>query len=222
MAHAGARNLSKVLPVLTQPDIQSWQAPLVSDARTAAADGQSYTDEELAALEAQARQRGFEAGRLEGLRAGEAEIKARIDRFEILLDNMVRPFEQVEEKVQQELVLLAGAIAEKLVKHELSLNPDLILETIHEAVGALSANARRVSLRLHPEDIELVNLEGEASTGERHWILIEDPHLSRGECLIESDLEFVDASTTARLNELLKQFLNIDTPTPARWPDGGS
>ncbi|HCO59982.1 MAG TPA: flagellar assembly protein FliH [Porticoccaceae bacterium] len=173
-------------------------------------------------MEAQARQRGFEAGRLEGLRAGEAEIKARIDRFEILLDNMVRPFEQVEEKVQQELVLLAGAIAEKLVKHELSLNPDLILETIHEAVGALSANARRVSLRLHPEDIELVNLEGEASTGERHWILIEDPHLSRGECLIESDLEFVDASTTARLNELLKQFLNIDTPTPARWPDGGS
>lgn len=198
-----------MLPALAQVDLPRWETPLVRSGNEENA-SESLTVEELAAIRDEARRQGFEEGQREGLRAGETEIRARVERLEKLLSEMAQPFKKVEQKALEQLVSLAGGIAEKLVRRELNRDPDLILATIQEAVRMLSASVSRVSLRLHPEDLALVNQQADASTRERHWILVEDPYLSRGECLLESDLEFVDASIAARINSVLTQLLDAD------------
>lgn len=198
-----------MLPALAQVDLPRWETPLVRSGNAENA-SESLTVEELAAIRDEARRQGFEEGQREGLRAGETEIRARVERLEKLLSEMAQPFKKVEQKALEQLVSLAGGIAEKLVRRELNRDPDLILATIQEAVRMLSASVSRVSLRLHPEDLALVNQQADASTRERHWILVEDPYLSRGECLLESDLEFVDASIAARINSVLTQLLDAD------------
>ncbi len=106
-------------------------------------------------------------------------------------------------------VRLAAAIAERLVVHELQLNPDVAREMIREALQ-MAAGARK-SLRLHGEDAAL--LGGHAAEVVRVFAacgkaeIVPDNSLTRGSCVIETQHGTIDARLETLLERIVSELL---------------
>lgn len=188
---------------------QRWELPPVVErlvADPAAAPGGPPTVAELEALERQAREEGYAAGRAEGLADAAREREAMVRRFEALLDAAARPLEVLDEATEQELARLATVIARRVVAHELATSPTLIVQAVQQAARALPAATREVRVRVHPDDLAVLR---QHEVAEEHWQLLPDPALAPGDCMLESDRSRLDARLDVRLAAVVDAVLGI-------------
>lgn len=196
-----------MLSGINQPGFALWQAPAVEDEHSA---GAQQSAQELATLDKRNRDNCFEEGRRDGLLAGGEEIQQQVKLCEQMLAAMEKPFEKIDKKVEEELVLLATSIAEAIIKQELTVNPSLIEQVVEQALSALSATAHHVSVRLHPQDIALLNSNQQDGDSPVAWHMLEDASLARGECQVDSSDAFVDATVRSRVDTMVNQLFGID------------
>ncbi len=192
--------------------MQRWTPPTVEGlgpvGRKAVRDKPALpTAEQIQAIEHQARQEGFKAGRAEGLAAGQQAIAEQVHRLQGVMQALARPLEEFDEVVEHELVTLAITIAGQLLRRELKTDPGVIVAVVREALAALPSAARKVTLHLHPDDVAQVREALHVHEDERGWHIEEDPVLSRGGCRVSSETSEVDASVEARLNEIINAVL---------------
>ncbi|MFA7388767.1 MAG: FliH/SctL family protein, partial [Thiohalobacteraceae bacterium] len=115
----------------------------------------------------------------------------------------------------QELVHLALAVAQQLVRRELKADPGQVLAAVRETMAALPLAARNVRLHLHPEDAALVREALSLQDNERGWKIAEDPVLTRGGCKISSDTSQIDASVERRLQQAIANVLGGERDSDA-------
>ncbi|OUS11519.1 hypothetical protein A9Q89_08560 [Gammaproteobacteria bacterium 53_120_T64] len=198
-------NLSKVVRAADGPELSRWQAPNVGQPVR-----ETHTNEELEAIEQQAKAKGYEVGRWEGLEAGHQTVQEGAQRLAELYDEAAHPFRQISENVETELAKLAAAIAKEIVRQELKTQPQLILETVSQACSVLSAAARDIDVHLHPQDVAIVKDGLKDAPPAQHWRIIEDRSLARGECQINSSAEFIDATLQTRIDAIVAGLLSAD------------
>jgi flagellar assembly protein FliH len=192
--------------------IQRWELPPVVDvpvAETGPAQDVAGppTVAELEALERQAREEGFAAGRKEGLASAARERDALVRRLESLLEAAARPLEALDDATEQELARLATVIARRVLAHELSTSPTLIVQAVQQAARALPSATRALQVRVHPDDLAVLR---EHQVAEEHWQLLPDPSLERGDCLLESERSRLDARVETRLAAVVEAVLGVD------------
>lgn len=166
------------------------------------------TAEEIAAITEQAYQEGFqagqhdgfEAGHQEGLASGTAEVVAKVQRLQQIIDTLAAPLAVVDDQVEQELLALVQAIGHQLIRRELQTSPDEIVHVVREAMAVLPSSASNIKVQLHPEDAKLVRELLPGNDEERPWRVIEDPVISRGGCQVVTDRSRVDATLEKRLH----------------------
>ncbi|MBS0388831.1 MAG: flagellar assembly protein FliH [Proteobacteria bacterium] len=170
--------------------------------------------EDLDALEREAWEQGFAAGRNDGRAAALAEqqaqgeaLRERVQRFDGLLNLLARPLAELDEALLRQLATLAGAIARQLVRRELRAQPEQIIAVIRETVSLLPATARDVRIHLHPEDAALVRERLVEPATARAWTLVEDPVITRGGCRISSENSSIDAQVETRLGAAIAAVL---------------
>jgi flagellar assembly protein FliH len=152
-----------------------------------------------------------ERGYAEGLAAGQAEVKRqtaalneRIQRLDAILATLSRPFEDLDDEVEEQLTLLALTVGKQMVRRELRTDPAQVISVIRESVGRLPAAARDVRVHLHPEDAAVVREHlSVPKSGDRAWVVVEDPSLSRGGCVVRTDTSQIDARLDSRLNAIV-------------------
>lgn len=150
---------------------------------------------------------GFQRGREEGLAAGQAEIRARIERLETLLGRFAKPLAEVDAEVEQALVMLASEVAGALLCRELRTDPDALLPMVREALATLGDAEREVALHLHPDDVDRVREEFDANGSPAACRLVADAGLAAGECRLETDAAVIDGRFEARLARVREQLL---------------
>lgn len=165
------------------------------------------TAEQIEAIEHQARQEGFKAGREEGLASARQTIAEQVQRLQGVMQALAQPLEALDEAVEHELVTLAVTLAGQLLRRELKTDPGVIVAVVREALAALPSAARKVTLHLHPDDVALVREALHVHEDERGWHIEEDPVLSRGGCRVSSETSEVDARVESRLNEIINAVL---------------
>jgi flagellar assembly protein FliH len=183
--------------------VQRWSMPNIDGPII----GRRISDVEQKEKERANHERGYH----EGLAAGEAEIKRqsaalneRIQRLDAMLATLSRPLEDLDDAVEQQLTLLALTVGKQMVRRELRTDPGQVIAVIRESVGRLPAAARNVRVHLHPEDAAVVREHLSVPTsGDRAWIVIEDPSLSRGGCIVRTDTSQIDARLDSRLNAIV-------------------
>lgn len=200
----GVMSLSKVVRAA---DVTAWQTPKVGKGR---AQRSEHTDEQIKAIEQQARAKGYEVGRWEGLEAGHSEVMEKARRLAQLYDDAAHPFRLITENIEIELSKLAGAIAREIVKQELNVAPELILEAVNQACSVLSASARNIDVYLNPEDVALVKAALKEEPPAQHWRVVENRRMTRGDCQINSSEEFIDATLQTRIDGLVAGILSAD------------
>src|SRR6185503_20628281 len=91
---------------------------------------------------------------------------------------------------EQNTVRLAGAIAEKLVRRELSRTPEIQLAWLREALE-LVAGEGRVTVHLHPSDYETLGEQAQQLVSRLTKLgtaaIVPDPAIELGGCRVVTD-----------------------------------
>ncbi|MFN7022350.1 MAG: FliH/SctL family protein, partial [Phycisphaerales bacterium] len=132
------------------------------------------------------------AGKLEARDAALAEIRPRLGRIEGAWQAGLDAFEQGREAMlhaaDRDLVRLALLIAERIVKRQILADPSIVLDQLR-AVLAVVARATALAVRVHPDDVPLLEQAMPALAARfgaaRHAELMADPSLDRGSCIAE-------------------------------------
>jgi flagellar assembly protein FliH len=115
-------------------------------------------------------------------------------------------------RADRELVHLAIAMADRIIRREVKSEPELLLVMARVAIERLGERAGAV-VHLHPEDHEAV-LQAAAGRGGSLEI-VADPEVERGGCLIRSAVGLVDAGIDAQIRELSRALLEQDSSEEA-------
>ena len=163
------------------------------------------TADEIEGWRRDAEEEGYRQG-LERARADNAEIQRRLLT---LIDFFEHPLQYLSEEIEQQLTQLAVTLAQQLVRRELKVAPGEIIGLIRDSVNLLPGNARNISIRLHPEDAQLVRnaLSMDTANDEQSWKLVEDPVITRGGCEIVAPPSSINARLESRLSELAASVL---------------
>lgn len=179
--------------------------------------GRSRRLGDLDALEREAWDRGFAAGREAGLAAAREEQQARLGELDRrlqhwaqILELLALPLRELDEQVERQLAALAGAIARQVVRREIRTQPDQIVAVIRETVALLPMATRDVRVHLHPDDAALVRERLREPGAEAAWSVVEDPVLGRGGCRVTTENSTIDARVEQRLGAAIAAVLGDD------------
>lgn len=185
---------------------------------------QAESDVETIRREAQ--EQGFDKGRQDGLRqaaeqiekrAAEIAAKSSRDNLATTLPAMKAAAEALVierdrwlAEWEETAVRLAAAIAERLVRRRLELNPDLARDMIKSALQ-LAAGAPQIKLRLHPDDAAILGehasevVRALAACGDAQ--IVPESALARGSCVVETQHGTIDARLETLLERIVSELL---------------
>lgn len=189
-------------------EVQQQAAELLEDAR-----------KEAAALKTQARQ--------EGLKAAAAEIERRIEdtanqksdeRCKTAIDACQKAVDQLTASTtdwlaewRNQTVEIATKIAEKLVRHEMAAQGELLRVWMEEAIVAMR-DERDVRILVHPDDFAQAGrfLQSLAQTIPHagNATVVPDPQIQPGGCLVRSKHGQLDQQLESQLRRLVEQLSN--------------
>lgn len=148
-----------------------------------------------------ARQIGFREGEAAGRTAAQNEIQPLVERFARTIDELAALRPRLREQAERDLVRLAVAIARRVVRRELTIDPQAITGLVKAALEQLSAG-ERIRVRVHPEDEAAVRsclaAAGRAASVE----VAGDAALERGSAILETERGNLDASAETQLAEI--------------------
>ncbi|MEO8058926.1 MAG: FliH/SctL family protein [Burkholderiales bacterium] len=184
-------------------------------ARAAAEPPKPSAAEQLAVQLRATRQSGYQDGYRDGLVALEAfkqsfasQTTAQVG---LLMQSLTSEMNSLQQDMARTLAVCATHLARQIVRTELSVEPAHVALVAHEALDTLLLSARHITLRVHPDDHALV-LQGAAEAlAARGARLLQDTTITRGGCLVESDIGVIDASIETRWRRATAA-LGVDDP----------
>jgi len=181
----------------------TWSAPLVEEDAVTVSRGQPNEQADLDLLHQQARDEGFTEGRTAGLAAGQQELTEITAALECVFGSLARPLEELDVRVEEEIVALVKAVSRQLVRREFKLDPSHIVGVIREGLAALPLSSDAPVIRLHPQDADIVQQRLSTSDADRAWRIEADPVLQRGGCVIGTAESQIDCRLETRLGRVI-------------------
>ena len=142
-----------------------------------------------------------------GWSAGQQEIQRRTDRYDQLLQALCRPFDELDETVETQLVELSMAVVNSCFDARSSSIPHTFIGVVREAIQLLPIASRHVHVHLHPDDASLVRESLAPAEGEPAWSIVEDPLIAIGGCNVTTENSQIDATVEARLQAAINAVL---------------
>ena len=202
---------------------QRWSPPVVEGSSP----GRARISPAATAAAASAQQ-AQEAGYAAGLARAQAEIQARtaeldrqVARFDGLARQLAHPLKLLDAEVEQVLMSLAVAIGSQLARRALQADPAHLIMLVRDCLKQLPLGTRVVHVRLHPEDAAVMREKLTMPAGDGAWQLTEDPTLTRGGCIVQSEHSTIDARFESRMRALVAHALG-DERADARAAPGAT
>lgn len=154
----------------------------------------------------EARQTGYQDGYRNGLAALEsykqtqaAQMAAYMsDQVGVLASDFHQRLESLEQQLAGRIAGVALELARQVVRSELKQNPEVVVDVAEQALTTLLASARQIVLRLNPDDHGMAQAQLSELLAVRGARMVPDASITRGGCVVESDIAVVDASVEAR------------------------
>lgn len=147
-----------------------------------------------------ARQEGY-ASALEDAREEATLIREEAGK---VLEEAHQKRKKIIQGAQDELLELALKISEKIVEKQIELNRETVIDIVHKAVE--KAVGTSVKVLVAPEDLGLVREHrdklAESLSEEVNLSVEPDGSLKPGDCYVETEKSFVDASVETKLQQV--------------------
>ncbi len=213
--------------VITQGDVpvspMEWRrAPLIPPAspagiyesRQAPDRGQPEATEqskrELEQRTREAYQQGFREGEAAGVQHAGAQMNGRLDdaieRFARAVEELTAWKRKLRHDAESDLVELAMAIARRVLRRELTMDPEALLGLVKAGLDRI--DAREIHrVRVSPEHVAAVSRHL-AAAGQQIEI-VADAALAHGGAVFETSRGVVDASIETQLTEIERGFADL-------------
>lgn len=166
---------------------------------------------ELETLEKEATRIGYAAGEEAGFKAGLGKAQAVRLRVEELIVALERSRSELCERLEAEMLALTVRIAEKVIHREIQADRSALLSVLSAALKEVKDD-ERIVVRVSPADLmalqeilpelrQQLGVLGKLS-------LEEDPEVSSGGCMIETDRCEVDARIEKALQKIEEALTN--------------
>jgi flagellar assembly protein FliH len=214
-------NSSRVIPGPGSSAWQRWNAPSVLTEPSSTQESYNAklpTEQELQALRESAFEEGFAAGRAQGIESGRAETENQARLFKDLMAALAQPFNDLDGRLEEELVALEIALVRQLVRREIRTDPEVVLAAVRESLRALPASSQDIRLVLHPDDATIVRRFLADDQQENNWRITENPGLSRGGCKVLTTTSRIDATVENRLASVISAVFGGERSTDRSNP----
>jgi len=162
-------------------------------------------------LKAEAWESGYQEGYAEGLRASAEEQQALTTRLGALLHDVAADTEGFVRGLEDDVVELALAIAEKVIAREVKTDRQIVLDVVRSALAEIH-DATELRIRCHPDDVALLEPRWESmlprSVAERSE-LVPDDLVEQGGVVVETRIGYVDGQVKTRLNQVVTAFQGV-------------
>jgi len=165
----------------------------------------NFLEEKIQIEKEQAYRSGFEDGK--EIMREEQEIVVQL--FLSLIEELKKQRENYLKSVEIEMVGLSLEIASKVIQQKIKKDEKVILKNLKHALKHL-LDKGRIIVKLNPADLEIVSKYSEelkVAQGLKELILEEDSKVTRGGCLIYSELGHIDARIETQLELIGKALL---------------
>ncbi|MFZ7113240.1 MAG: FliH/SctL family protein [Desulfatiglandales bacterium] len=171
-------------------------------------DDREDLDTQLARLEREAYEKGFEQGQRDGVALEERQIEEKGKQLEALFSKIRDLRKNIYAEAEKEVLQLSTLIAKKIIRKEISLDPQVIARTIRAALEHL-VDKSRLRILINPDDMEevrriLPEIANQAKGGEFH--VVEDHSIERGGCILESGFGRINATLEDQLEMLQEEI----------------
>ena len=169
---------------------------------------QEVVNEQWQAQVHAARQEGYRDGYRDGLVALESFKQSFAQQlagqFGRVMQNFDAELATLEQQIAASVARIATQLARQVVRSELTVQPELVVQVAQDAVNAVLMSARTITVHVNPEDHALINLGAADALDARGARLVGAPSVERGGCLIESDAGTIDARISARWSQAVQ------------------
>jgi len=145
-----------------------------------------------------------------------------LERFNEAVQKLAEERDAMYERAAEETVKLALAISKKVINHEVSINPDMVLGMVRKAMQKIK-DGQSIRLRVHPQDLNTLSQASldksdKGGAAFKGLVFQADDSLAPGDCLIETRQENIDASISSQLAVIEEAFVSLgdlsqDQPT---------
>jgi len=157
----------------------------------------SSAREEAAKVMQDAYDQGFAEGEAAGLAKAKGEYQERIAKLGSLLSALDGQRADVLRQHEEHLLELIKTMVDRLVNHEVSVNPLVIKACLQKAMDYVVENST-VQVHLHADDfnrIKKISLDDPSLlAGKNRVQLVEDPQIGVGGCFLKTDFGEIDAT----------------------------
>ena len=154
---------------------------------------------------------GLAKGEAAGKAAGLAQYEQQCAEFAALFAALNGEREAVLQQHEEDMLALITTMVDRLVYHEVSVNPLVIQACLKKAMEFVVENST-VQIHLHGDDfarLKKASLEdSKLIEGKNRIQLVEDPNIAVGGCFLKTDFGEIDATlenSKARLYEAVEQ-----------------
>ena len=167
--------------------------------------------EQAGNLREEAYNEGFAKGEAEGKAAGLAQYEQQLQELDALLTALDGEREALLRQHEESMLALITTMVDRLVYHEVSVNPLVIQACLKKAMEFVVENST-VAIHLHGDDfgrLKKASLENSRLIeGKNRIQLVEDPNIEVGGCFLKTDFGEIDATlenSKARLYAAVEQ-----------------
>ncbi|MBU0483871.1 MAG: hypothetical protein KKB30_05090 [Proteobacteria bacterium] len=182
-------------------DPQKMLKTEMAEAEAKAAEFLRQARAEAEKIKKQAYQEGLANGQKEGKSKGLEEYNDLNRRLKGVLQSIEEKCQKIDRQFDAELFELVKAMVDRLVNHEVSVNPRVIKACLAKAMEFVVENTT-VKVSLNPEDFNRFKEAGLDSQslleGRNRIQLVEDPGISEGGCLLATGYGEVDVTLEHR------------------------
>lgn len=165
-------------------------------------------------IEHEAYKKGYDAGREEGYKEGQAEVLRLIDRLGTIVSNAVDIRDNIiksSEKLMTDMILM---IARKVIKDEIVERREVVINNIKEALKRVK-DRDRIDIRVNFADLDMTTAHKEElikmMASLKKVNIYEDSRVDRGGCIIETDVGAIDARISTQLDAIEEAIRNAST-----------
>lgn len=150
------------------------------------------TAAQLEEIQRQAHDEGYQAGYAEGAQ-----------RIAALMNTMEQALQQADQAIAQDLLNVSLEVARQMVQQALKTNPEILLNTIREAISSLPHFNQGAHLVLHPDDAAMVRASMGEQLSHTGWKIFEDALIARGGARVETAHSQIDATLANRWQRIV-------------------
>jgi flagellar assembly protein FliH len=215
--------MSSALPKEQQSAYERWEmSSFAADGRATTAKKRDQplpeVQQQLKLIAEAARKDGYAKGLGEGYAAGMQQALEAMQADKQALTALTAALDQTlqksDQQVAEHLLQLALDITRVMLKQKLAIDETAVLPVVTEAIQSLPYVQQPASIRIHPLDAAAVR-HYIAETQDQPWHIVEDAHIERGGCQIETGANQIDAGNATRwkrISEALGQTSGWNVP----------